>query len=125
MEPELAVCACHAGQGRNGRKFSALVIEVVAGENVRKKMNYLFTVVLFVSDLFHPFGAFVIFVISIHICNSPVAATTQSLIRLTKAAPAMALLFCFCKGRIWRVKLKKAATISIELSGAFFLSSAD
>jgi hypothetical protein len=95
MEPELAVCACHAGQGRNGRKFSALVIEVVAGENVRKKMNYLFTVVLFVSDLFHPFGAFVIFVISIHICNSPVAATTQSLIPIDKGSASNGSAFLF------------------------------
>src|SRR5712691_7832906 len=40
MELELAGCACHAGKGRNGRKFPVLVIEVVAGEDVRKQMFF-------------------------------------------------------------------------------------
>ena len=39
MEPELAGGAGHAGQGCNGRQFPALVIEVVAGEDVRKQMG--------------------------------------------------------------------------------------
>jgi N-acetylglutamate synthase/N-acetylornithine aminotransferase len=64
-------------------------------------------------------------VISIHICNSPVAATTYNLITIDKDSASNGFAFLFCKGKNWRFKLKKVATISVELSGTFFLSSAD
>ncbi len=41
MGSKLAVDAVHAGQGRNGRDFPALEIQVVASENVPEQMIFI------------------------------------------------------------------------------------